>query len=101
MRRRGDMKGFGLLLLAAGSICVAVGAAGSTRPHYGGTLRLAVQEAPVNLDPAVFNQLDSTVQRSLSRLIFYTLVTVDDPGQPLAALASAWQVEPGNQRGQF
>jgi ABC-type oligopeptide transport system substrate-binding subunit len=95
------MKRFGLLLLAAASICVAMGAAGSTRPHYGGTLRLAVQEAPINLDPAVFNQVDSTVLRSLSRLIFDTLVTVDDRGQPLPALASSWQVEPGNQRWQF
>jgi len=95
------MKRSGLLLLVGASACLAVGALAGTRPHYGGTLRLAMREAPASLDPANSRQPDSVTTRSLSRLMFDTLVILDGHGQPLPALSSSWQVEPGNQRWQF
>ena len=84
----------------------AASAPAATRPHYGGTLRLAVRDAPSSLDPADSTQNSSTQTgslptRSILRLIFDTLVILDERGQPQPALASSWQVEPGNQRWQF
>jgi len=73
----------------------------STRPHYGGTLRLAMREAPASLDPADSSQPGNFAFRNLSRLIFDTLVTLDARGQAQPGLSSAWQVDPGNQRWQF
>ena len=51
------MKRCGLILLA---VSLAVSAPAATRPHYGGTLRLAVRDAPSSLDPANSTQNSST-----------------------------------------
>jgi peptide/nickel transport system substrate-binding protein len=83
------------LLLAASLLAGAV-----TRPQYGGTLRVAMREAPVSLDPGDTTP-DSLVRRNLLSLIFETLVTVDDRGRTHPALATDWQAAPGNQRWQF
>ncbi len=95
------MRRSGLLLLVAASACLAASAVASTRPHYGGTLRLAVRDAPTSLDPANSGQPDSFSTRSVSRLVFDTLVVLDARGQAQPALSSSWQAEPGNQRWQF
>ena len=95
------MKRSSLLLLVATSACLAVSAAAATRPHYGGTLRLAMRDAPGSLDPADSSQPDSFSTRSMSRLIFDTLVVLDERGIPKPGLSSSWQAEPGNQRWQF
>ncbi len=95
------MKRSGLLLLVAASVCLAVSAGASTRPHYGGTLRLAMRDAPNSLDPADSSLPDSFSTRTVLRLVFDTLVVLDGRGQPQPALSSSWQAEPGNQRWQF
>lgn len=95
------MKLFGLCLLAAVSLSAAVTATASTRPHYGGTLRISVREAPASLDPADPNPAGLLALPGISRLIFENLVTLDARGQTQPALATSWQVEPGNQRWQF
>ncbi len=46
------MRPSGLLLLVAVSLSLAIAAPARTRPHYGGTLRVAIGEAPASLDPA-------------------------------------------------
>src|SRR5207244_12145139 len=73
----------------------------ATRPHYGGTLRIAVQAAPTSLDPADSSPPDSFTRRNLSRLILDTLVDQDDRGRLLPAIATSWEPEPGNQRWHF
>ena len=95
------MRPSGLFLLVAVSVAVAVAAPASTRPHYGGTLRLAIREAPASLDPTDSGQFDTIAWHSLSGLIFDTLVTLDARGQAQPALATSWQADPGNQRWQF
>jgi peptide/nickel transport system substrate-binding protein len=95
------MKPSGLFLLAAVSVALAVSAPAGTRPHYGGTLRLSIREAPASLDPADSGQPGMLASPSLSRLIFDTLATLDARGQAQPALATSWQAEPGNQRWQF
>jgi peptide/nickel transport system substrate-binding protein len=39
--------------------------------------------------------------RSMTQLVFETLVKLDDRGRPQPLLAASWQVEPGNQRWRF
>ncbi len=92
------MRRFNLLLLAASSLVWSVAASAATRPHYGGALRVAMREAPQALDPLSLAQVGAP---NISRLLFDTLVVLDDRGQPQAALATAWQAEPGNQRWRF
>ena len=65
--KRGDMKPSGLLLLAAVSLSLAVAAPASTRPHYGGTLRVAIEEAPASLDPADSGQPGNSMLRPAFR----------------------------------
>jgi ABC-type transport system substrate-binding protein len=93
------MKPSGLFLLAA--ISLATAATASHRPHYGGTLRVLIQEAPTSLDPADPTQSGMLAAHGLSRLIFESLINVDAHGQAQPALASAWQANPGYQRWQF
>jgi len=95
------MKLSALLLLAAVSTGLSAHTWASTRPHYGGTLRVAVRSAHMPLDPADSSQPDSPAARSLSHLMFDTLVILDARGQPQPALATSWRAEPGNQRWQF
>ncbi len=95
------MRHIGLPLLAVSSLLLAGLATAATRPRYGSTLRVAMRAAPTSLDPADSSQPDSLARRNLARLMFDTLVTLDDRGRPQPALASSWQSEPGNQRWQF
>lgn len=90
-------------LLAASSLWLALWpgvvsqrAFAESRPHYGGTLRVAMKSAPPTLDPAT-----GSVPASISRLIFETLVTLDDHGRPQPLLATSWQSDPGSQRWRF
>jgi ABC-type transport system substrate-binding protein len=97
------MKPSGLLLLAAVSfaLLLATAAPASTRPHYGGTLRVVIREAPASLDPVDSRQLGTVPLSSISHLIFDTLVTLDARGQAQPGLSSSWRAEPGDQRWQF
>ena len=92
------MKHRGFRLLAAASLLLAELAGAATRPHYGGTLHVCLHAAPTSLDPT---QPEWAAQENLSRLIFDTLVTLDDDGRPQPALATAWHVESSSQRWQF
>jgi len=95
------MKLTGLRLIAISSVLIAAAAAAATRPHYGGTLHLEMADTVSSLDAADGSQRDALAARNLSALIFDTLVTLDDRGQPQPALAISWQADPGNQRWQF
>src|SRR5437899_12058722 len=82
------------ILLAASSLLWSATAVAAARPHYGGTLRLAVKETPATFDPAT---LATTGPAGLSRRGFETLITLDEHGHPHPGLAVSWQVEPVNQ----
>lgn len=95
------MKLTGSLLIAISSVLITATAAAATRPHYGGTLHVQMASTVSSLDPADANQRDTLATRNLFALMFDTLVTLDDRGQPQPALAISWQADPGNQRWQF
>ena len=95
------MRHSALASLAASSLLWLGTAQAATRPHYGGTLRVAMRTAPTSLDPADTAQSGSLESSNLSSLLFDTLVTLDDRGRPQPALAISWQPEPGGQRWQF
>ncbi len=98
------MKRFAWQWVVVSSILLMQAAEAVMRPQYGGTLRVAMREAPVSLDPSTGGadvRSDSFAQRNLLALIFETLVTVDDRGRLHPGLATDWQAAPGNQRWQF
>ncbi len=88
-------------LLVASSLLLAAGSSRAAHPHYGGTLHIEMRAAPTSLDPADSNQTEWLGSRNLFRLIFDTLISLDEQGKPEPALATSWQAEPGNQRWQF
>lgn len=94
------MKRIALSLLALISLASLTTAA--TRPHYGGTLRVAMQSAPNVLvlpaasDPAAYWD----VARILS-LVGDNLVRIDAEDRPQPALAVAWQHDSTARHWQF
>jgi peptide/nickel transport system substrate-binding protein len=95
------MKLFDWRWLVAGSLLAgALAANGETRPQYGGTLRIAMHAAPTSLDPADSTQPDSYGRRSITSLLFDSLVTKDENGRAKAALADTWEAH-GNQHWHF
>ncbi|MGC2474416.1 MAG: ABC transporter substrate-binding protein [Candidatus Sulfotelmatobacter sp.] len=91
------MRRIGWQWLAASSVLLLALAQAETRPQYGGTLHVAMRAAPTTLDPADDAQ-DSFGRRSITFLLFDTLVMMDDSGRPKPGLAESWQSSRGDQR---
>jgi peptide/nickel transport system substrate-binding protein len=92
------MKRCSLILLAVSSLlCVGILQA-TTRPHYGGALRIAMREAPQTLDPT---DAAASVPAGLLRHVFETLVALDVNDRPQPRLATSWEAEASNQRWRF
>jgi ABC-type transport system substrate-binding protein len=85
----------------ASSLILAVLAGAETRPHYGGTLHVAIRTAPASLDPSDIGRIQQQDSNNLLGLLYDTLIRVDDRGQLRPALAISWQADPGNQRWRF
>jgi peptide/nickel transport system substrate-binding protein len=83
------MKLFGWQLVAVSSFLLSL-AYGATRPQYGGTAHVLLQSAPNSLDP-LSPQPDIFSGGILLRLLYDTLVTLDDTGSPQPGLAVSWQ----------
>jgi ABC-type transport system substrate-binding protein len=87
-------------------IAASLAASGETRPQYGGVLRVAMRAAPASIDPVDLNSTnpnspDAFARRSLTFLMFDTVVSVDENGRIQPSLATAWQISSGGQRWQF
>ena len=95
------MRLFACHWLAVSSLFIGLLAQAETRPQYGGTLRIITHAAPGSLDPADSKAPDSFARRSLSSLLFDTLVALDDGGHVKPELAESWQASKGNIRWQF
>ncbi|HET7892827.1 MAG TPA: ABC transporter substrate-binding protein [Candidatus Sulfotelmatobacter sp.] len=95
------MKFTGWRWFVSSLMLIAAAATAETRPQYGGVLHVAMRGAPTSLDPADNAQPDSFGRRSLTRLMFDTLVTTDGNGRIQPWLATGWQSASGGQRWQF
>jgi peptide/nickel transport system substrate-binding protein len=71
---------------------LATTAAPSTRPHYGGTVRILLQHKIASIDPLVESDYGAARDR-LSSLVFETLTTIDGQGRVRPRLASSWQAQ--------
>jgi ABC-type transport system substrate-binding protein len=87
--------------VVSSAMVATLAASAETRPQYGGVLHVAMRAAPASLDPSDSTQPDSFARRSLTMLMFDTLVTTDQSGRVQPSLATAWQASPGSQRWQF
>jgi peptide/nickel transport system substrate-binding protein len=115
------------LAVSSMTICT-LAARAEARPQYGGALRIAMRAVPTSLDPAELDspskadlasnaQSDSFATRSLTTLIFDTLVTNlssnlantwvnnsinnHENAQVQPSLAISWQASQGERRWQF
>jgi len=86
------------LFVISSILALAGGTAAAVRPHYGGTLHVALREAPPFLDPA---QLSVAQGKQISPLIFEGLTQFDAHGRLQPHLAARWESGVGNQRWQF
>jgi len=93
------MRRIAWLLLAISSVpALAVAGAAKVRPHYGGTMRIMVREAPVSLDPA---RLSASQGARIFPVIFEGLTRFDTHGRLQPQLATRWQGDSSDQRWQF
>jgi len=95
------MKLFDWRWLVVSSVVLGALSQAETRPQYGGTLHVAMRATPASLDPADSTQPDSFARRSLSILMFDTLVTTDESGRIQPSLAASWQLASNNHGWQF
>src|SRR5437588_3719729 len=72
----------------------------STRPRYGGTVRVLLQHKITTIDPAADSEYPAERDR-LSSLVFETLTEIDPQGHIRPRLASSWQAETGQRIWQF
>jgi peptide/nickel transport system substrate-binding protein len=80
-----------------------VPAASSTRPRYGGTLRVQLSARVASLDPAevATDVSEATAKLRLLHLAFDPLVRLDANGQPKPALALSWKSDAAAKRWEF
>lgn len=75
-------------------------ASASTRPHYGGTVRVLLQHKVSSLDPTVETEYPADRDK-LSALVFETLTEIDSQGQLHPKLAASWQPDSSQRVWQF
>jgi peptide/nickel transport system substrate-binding protein len=95
------MRHFDWRWLAISSLAITLAASAETRPQYGGTLRVTTHAVLTTLDPADASQADSFARRSLTLLMFDTLIVIDDGGRMRPSLAESWQRSADNRRWEF
>lgn len=73
-------------------VFLSLSAAASTRPHYGGTVRVLLQHKIASIDPLAESEYGADRDR-VSALMFETLTEIDAQGRVRPRLASSWQSE--------
>ncbi len=92
------MRRSGLRFLAISSaVALLISAYGraESRPRYGGSMRVELVQTP-SLVPGAPDANDA-----ISRLIYDSLVRLDDQARPQPALATTWEAQSGARRWQF
>src|SRR5881628_2328812 len=76
-------------IAASGLLLTATSIAG-TRPHYGGTLRIQSRDSVTSLDD-IYAAPNTVLKQQLAENLFNRLTRIDESGNPLPALATAWK----------
>src|SRR6266699_4725405 len=86
-----------------GTAATVLVATPSTRPAYGGILRVQMSERVVTLDPRQWpsDSLRAAAAEKLESLVFDRLARLDEHGLVLPALASSWEHDAPAKRWQF
>jgi peptide/nickel transport system substrate-binding protein len=95
---------FALVALCVfGAAATAPGAAASTRPQRGGTLRVQMGERVATIDPRQWlpAAAGSSAAERVDSLVFDRLVRLDEHGTVQPALATSWQHDAQSRRWQF
>src|SRR5437763_6320396 len=79
---------------------LAITVSASTRPHYGGTVRVLIQHKVNSLDPGVETEYPADREK-LANLVFETLTEIDAQGHAHPKLAASWQADTGQRVWQF
>ncbi len=92
------MKHSPLQLIAAASLVLVAWATAeaSSRPRYGGTVRILLHERFNSLDP-LGDDDHPTARDRISRLLYDTLTQMDAQGHAHPRLAASWRAESGNR----
>ena len=92
------MKHSRLQLIAAASLVLVAWATAeaSSRPRYGGTVRILLHERFNSLDP-LGDDDHPTARDRISRLLYDTLTQMDAQGHAHPRLAASWRAESGNR----
>lgn len=95
--------GFRLLALTSVSVLAAISTESSTRPRYGGTLRVELHAAAISFDPREWKagSTDAAESALLAGLVFERLVTLDNYGRFQPGLATTWTHDAEFKRWQF
>jgi len=86
------------------AVLVSFGAAlASTRPRYGGTLRMQMRARVASLHPTEFpaDPAQAAATERLALLVFDRLIALDEQGRPTPQLALSWQHDAAFQRWEF
>jgi ABC-type transport system substrate-binding protein len=80
-----------------------VSAGASTRPGYGGTLRVELRAASLTLDPREWKMgaVESATNEKMAALVFDRLVALDNYGRFQPQLATEWSYDAASKRWQF
>jgi ABC-type transport system substrate-binding protein len=90
------------LRLVATSCCLvmAAGSHASSRPRYGGMVRILLHDRVNTIDPAAEDDHPAARDR-LAGLLFETLAVFDDQGRLQPGLATSWSPDNGKRTWQF
>jgi peptide/nickel transport system substrate-binding protein len=88
------------LFVISSLIALAVTAHGSSRPRYGGTVRILLHDKVMFLDP-LSDEDHPAARDRMAALTFETLTTIDAQGRVQPALASQWHADANKRSWQF
>src|ERR1700749_2223635 len=88
------------LFVISSLIALAVTAHGSSRPRYGGTVRILLHDKVMFLDP-LRDEDHPAARDRMAALTFETLTTIDAQGRVQPALASQWHADANKRSWQF
>jgi peptide/nickel transport system substrate-binding protein len=89
-----------LLFVISSLVLMSAGAHGSSRPRYGGTVRVLLHDKVMSIDP-LSDEDHPAARDRMAALSFETLAEIDAQGRLQPGLASSWHTDPAKRVWQF